>query len=111
MAAPANAINRFTDVGGNSAIAGAARYYYDPAARTYSGYEIHVRPLINGQYAVMIEALGMPLEELATGLEGYRPVPVPALPPPRVLHKNETLDVDLQVTPAGDRLFDHIELD
>jgi hypothetical protein len=111
MVVPANATSRFADFGGHSAIAGAAaRYYYDPATHTYSGYEIHVRPLANGQFAVLPEALGMPLGELVRGLEGYRAVPLPALPQPRILRRGEALDIDLKVTPEGERLFDRIEL-
>jgi hypothetical protein len=111
MVAPPGAAARFKSFGGQSVLAGSARYYYDPAARLYSGYEVHVTVVGHGQFNILLEALGKPLEEFDSGLRGYRAVPAPPLPQPRILREGQTLDINLLVTPTGQRLFDRIELE
>ena len=85
MAAPAQAVGRYGSFGGAPTIAGGTRYYYDPAGRVYGGFELRVRPVANGQFMALVEALGVPIEELAVSAAGYRCAPMPALPSPKVL--------------------------
>jgi hypothetical protein len=87
-----------------------ARYYYDPGARVYGGYEVRVRPLANGEFTVLIEPLGMPIEELAASAVGYRRAPMPLLPTATVLREGEGTEINLAVTASGERLFDRIEI-
>jgi hypothetical protein len=111
MVAPPSAATRFKSFGGQFAIEGGARYYYDPAAHLYSGYEVHVTAMGHGRFNVLLEGLGKPLEEFAPGLRGYRAAPAPPLPQPRILREGQALDINLLVTPTGERLFDRIALE
>jgi len=40
------------------------RFYIDPAVRVYCGYELQARPLGNGQFNIIVEALGLTLFDL-----------------------------------------------
>jgi hypothetical protein len=110
MVLPSKAARNYAGFGGLSAIAGGVRYYYDPATRAYSGYEVHAQALGNRQFTLMIEHLGGPLEDLASESPGYRLVSLPRFPQPGVVREGEALDIDLVVRGNGERLFDRIRL-
>jgi hypothetical protein len=103
------AATRYRRFGGHAEFAGPARFYYDAEARIYSGYELNVRPLGNGQFSVVVEGLGGPLAELPASPESeFRSVPPPPLPPPRVLKDGEAFEIDLVRDGTRARLFDRI---
>jgi len=110
MVLPQKAAYRYAGFGGQRAIAGGVRYYYDPSARTYSGYEVHAQVLGNSQFALVIERLGGPPEGVASEVFGYRLVSVPRLPQPRVVREGEALEIGLIERENGERMFDRIQL-
>lgn len=110
MVLPASAARGYAGFGGQSAIAGGVRYYYDPATRVYSGYEVHAQALGNRQFTLTIEMLGGPPEGLGSQVLGYRLVSVPRLPQPGVVREGEALDIGLVERENGERMFDRIQL-
>ena len=77
-------------------------YFYDDSEKSYWGYTVTFEPVGNHQYRAVVDAA--PRSVLA----GYRNIPLPQVPAPRVIAEREPLEIDL--IRAGERVFDRIEV-
>jgi hypothetical protein len=98
------------------------RYFVNSANHVYFGYELLLEEKQKGTYLATFVKLSLTPRELSTGkllgitgtlaeLGTWTNQPLPAIPPPRVVHDGDTISIDLFVDPAtAAKLIDDIRL-
>ena len=103
LARPATAVSKFERWGGHGEMVEGVRRWWDPANRTYGGYELRLQRLTNGQFEMVVRGLGQPVP-------GYRKVEPVSLPAPRVMSVGDEFEVEL-ARRDGARLLDRVRVE
>jgi hypothetical protein len=98
------------------------RYFVDSPNRVYFGYELLLEEKQKGTYLATFVKLSLTPRELSTGklpgipgtvaeLGTWTNQPLPAIPPPRVVHDGDMISIDVYVDPTTTaKLVDDIRL-
>jgi hypothetical protein len=114
MVEPAEAQARLRNLGHALSTQGNVQegYYFNPATRTYSGYQLTVKPVNGNDYLMTVQRLDKALNAVVSAQAAqFRAVPLPAIPPARVVKSGEYFIIELaRDNVTGQRILERVQV-